>query len=171
MSLRASIAVLALAVVLGGCERVPVMPEPPSPEIIPVPGLYVMVLWNALAELDMLLTDPSGETLSRKNNPSRSGARLLRDGGCDDILELRPPFQETAFMLQPDPGVYRVRLEYPSACGERGDPVRYEVVVEWNGLRREALGTLELKGSDPAALEFELRALGQGGQLVLVGGE
>jgi hypothetical protein len=128
----------------------------------------VALVWSAPVDLDLYLTDPTWETVYFANNPSRAGARLLRDTRCRDLAPSESAFMELAAVTEPTPGAYRVGVDFIDACKGKPDPVGFRVVAEYGGVRRETTGTVRLAEFQPIVVEFELRRTGPGGPLTLV---
>ena len=101
--LRRQSVLAGAACILAACARRPAIPTD-APSLAPVPGLNVLLTWNAPVDLDLYLTDPTAEAVYFANNPSRTSARLVRDTRCRDIAATDPPFVEAANMPQPLPG-------------------------------------------------------------------
>ncbi len=154
---------------LAACARRPAVPvaAPPVPPAALATGLTVQVAWNARVDLDLYLTDPTSETVYFGNNPSRTGARLLRDTRCDDIASSSAPFVETATMAEPLPGHYRVGVDFIDRCGGRDKLVEFRVVVDLAGVRRDSTGMVRPDQFQPVALEFDLLRAGEDGPLRL----
>jgi hypothetical protein len=130
--------------------------------------LQVALVWSAPVDLDLYLTDPTWETVYFANNPSRTGARLLRDTRCGDVAASESVFVELAGMTEPLPGRYRVGVDFIDACNAAHAPVSFRVVADYGGVRRESVGTIRLEEFQPIVIEFELRRTGHNGILTLV---
>ena len=128
----------------------------------------MVLVWSAPVDLDLYLTDPTWETVYFANNPSRTGARLLRDMRCGDVAASDGLFVELAGMTEPLPGRYRVGVDFIDACHAAHAPVRFRVVADYGGVRSERVGTIRLEEFQPIVVEFELRPTGPGGTLTLV---
>ena len=162
---------LLLSVVFAGCAAHPrssAPAPPPAPQLPAASGLEVALVWTAPVDLDLYLTDPTWETVYFANNPSRTGAQLLRDTRCRDVATGATTAVELAGMTQPLPGRYRVGVDFIDACNGPRDAVSFRVVVDHRGMRREATGTIRLEEFEPIVVEFELRPTGPDGTLTLV---
>lgn len=124
--------------------------------------------WSAPVDLDLYLTDPTWETVYFANTPSRTGARLLRDVRCRDVVGGESAFVELAGMTDPLPGHYRVGVDFIDACKASHDPVSFRVVATYGDVRRETTGMIRLEEFAPIVVEFELRRTGPEGALTLV---
>jgi hypothetical protein len=118
----------------------------------------VALAWSVPVDLDLYLTDPTWETVYFANNPSRTGARLLRDTRCRDVGSGEGGFVELAGMTAPLPGRYRVGVDFIDACHASHAPVSFRVAIECNGVHRETTGTIRLEEFQPIVVEFELRS-------------
>jgi len=167
MPIRRRVFAGLMATVLAACARQgPPAAPPPAPMVKALPGLTVLLTWNAPVDLDLYLTDPTSETVYFANTPSRTGARLIRDSRCgqDDPL----PFVEVANLPEPLPGRYRVGVDFIDACAAREDqPVTFRVVVSLGAAQRQATGTIRLAQFQPIVLEFELQQASSHGVPVL----
>jgi uncharacterized protein YfaP (DUF2135 family) len=162
---------LLLSIALAGCAASrPPAPStaPPSPALPAAQGLQVALAWSAPVDLDLYLTDPTWETAYFANTPSRTGARLLRDVRCPDVVGGENAFVELAGMTDPLPGHYRVGVDFIDACKASHDPVSFRVVATYGDVRRETIGIIRLEEFLPIVVEFELRRMGPDGALTLV---
>ena len=160
-----------LSVVLGACaayKPLAAPAPPPAPSLSADAGLRVALVWSAPVDLDLYLTDPTWETVYFANNPSRTGARLLRDARCGDVAASPAVFVELAGMAEPLPGHYRVGVDFIDACNAPHDPVSFRVVADYGKVRRETVGTIRLEEFQPIVVEFELRRTGSDETLTLV---
>ena len=124
--------------------------------------------WSAPVDLDLYLTDPTWETVYFANTTSRTGARLLRDVRCRDVVGSESTFTELAGMTDPLPGHYRVGVDFIDACQASHDPVSFRVAATYGDVRRETTGMIRLEEFAPIVVEFELRRTGPEGALTLV---
>jgi hypothetical protein len=157
---RIGIGVVAMAMAVGACAaRPPASPvdEPPRAAAASVPGLSVQLVWDAPVDLDLYLTDPSWETVYFGNNPSRSGARLVRDVRCADAR--RPPaggFVELAHAATPSPGPYRIGVDFIDACEAEMQSVRFRVVARLGTQVIDIVETIRPAQFLPLTLELEI---------------
>jgi hypothetical protein len=168
MRIRRSL--LACAVFLAaGCARHTAPPPPPPSLSLPASssGINVLLTWDAPVDLDLYLTDPTAETVYFANNPSRTGARLLRDTRCSDLGTTKGVLLEHASVPIPRAGRYRIGVDFIDACGSTQQPASFRVTVEFAGKRREAIGTIHLQEFQPIVLEFEIHPLDGDGPLAL----
>jgi len=160
---------LGLAVMLAGCAAHAPLPAPPAPAapVPPLPGLSVVLTWSAPVDLDLYVTDPTSETVYFANNPSRTGARLLRDARCKDVGAGPAPFVESADVPEPQPGRYRVGVDFIDSCATKVAEASFRLVIELAGARRETTGTIRLAQFNPIVVEFDVTRLNGDGPLVL----
>lgn len=162
---------LVLCTVLAGCAaRAPSTDSgsPPSPTLPAAQGLQVALAWSAPVDLDLYLTDPTWETAYFANTPSHTGARLLRDVRCRDIVASATAFVELASVTDPLPGHYRVGVDFSDACQASHGPVSFRVIATYGDIRHETTGIIRLEEFAPIVVEFELRRTGPDGALTLV---
>lgn len=172
MRLRLSVLGLALLTgVLGGCARGPTVPvaqrAAPLAPSGQAAGLRVMLTWSAPVDLDLYLTDPTSETVYFGNNPSRSGARLLRDARCGDFTGQETSAFELASIAAPTPGRYRVGVDFIDACDTKESSVSFRVLTQYGDTSRETDGTITLEDFQPVVVEFDLHPLDGSSTLVL----
>lgn len=168
---RSTICLLLTAMLTACVTRPPATPPapPPAPALPPASGLRVALVWSAPVDLDLYLTDPTWETVYFANNPSHTGAQLLRDTRCRDVASSGDTvFVELAAIANPLPGHYRVGVDFIDACQTTPKPVSFRVVAEYGNVRREVLRTIQLEEFQPIVVEFVLRATGPDGSLTLV---
>lgn len=120
------------------------------------PGeLRVRLVFGEGADLDLYVTDPRQETVYFANNPTRSGGSLEADVRCGAPT----PRVETVTFRPALPGRYRVGVDFPERCGERGpDRVAYVVMLEHAGVRREQRGAIGLREFRPIVIEADVPA-------------
>lgn len=140
---------------------------PPAAQLGSAPGLRVMLMWTAPVDLDLYLTDPTSETVYFGNNPSRSGARLLRDTRCADFPSNDTPAFEVASVSAPTPGHYRIGVDFIDACESKTSSVSFRVVTQYGDTTRETTGSITLEEFQPIVVEFELQRSNGDGPLVL----
>lgn len=118
-------------------------------------ALTVSLLWDAPVDLDLYVTEPGLETVYYANARARSGGVLEKDARCADHVPGERA--ERARWPSPAPGRYRVGVDFPETCGEKGPPeVPYRLVIEVDGRREEIRGRAKLAERDAQASEFTL---------------
>lgn len=149
--------VVAFAGLLAACSiRTSPPPSPPPIPAAPADGvLHIAVVWTAPVDLDLYVTDPSGEALYFGNNPTRAGARLERDARCADVASGATPI-ERANLPGPAPGRYRVGVDFIDACGLGLDAVPFRVVVDNGSTHREVDATIRRGEFKVIVLELEV---------------
>jgi hypothetical protein len=120
-----------------------------------VAALTVTLLWEAAVDLDLYVTDPALETVYYANAHARSGGVLERDARCRGRTGGEQT--ERARWTTPPAGRYRVGVDFPEACEERGPrEVPYRLVIEVDGRREEVRGRARRAERDARAFEFSL---------------
>jgi hypothetical protein len=114
--------------------------------------LLVQLVFGSEADLDLYVTDPLLETVYFANNKSRSGGEINKDLKCD-AGELR--VEEVRFRT-PLPGRYRVGVDFPEFCHEKGEPAAYLILATHNGKTEEAAGSVLLQQFNVIAMEFDV---------------
>jgi hypothetical protein len=153
-----TVAIACLAPAFAAC-RAPLV-SPPSIPSAEGPGLHVSLAWDAPVDLDLYVTDPSWETVYFANTPSRAGGRLERDTRCD-TLKLAPPQIESVRFALPEPGHYRVGVDFIDDCGKGVDRASFRIVVDLEGRRLEATNTVQHERFQAIAFEFEVDGSGK----------
>ncbi|PDW04315.1 FHA domain-containing protein [Candidatus Viridilinea mediisalina] len=87
--------------------------------------IQITLSWSAPIDLDLYVTDPSGETIFYGNPRSASGGTLDRDNACANMVVGRP---ENIFWPSGSAprGSYTISVNYYSGCG-RSDTVPFTV--------------------------------------------
>ncbi len=154
-------AALALLLAVSGCAR----SSPPGagwdelatalagePSAAAASELRVRLVFGAGGDLDLFLTEPNQETVYFANTPSLSGGSLERDQTC----RAPAPRIERISFPSPQPGRYRVGVDYPQPCPGHGGPVPFWIEVEHDGRRQTQRGEIEPRVFLPIVLEFAL---------------
>ncbi|MDJ0867394.1 MAG: hypothetical protein QNK03_14885 [Myxococcota bacterium] len=139
-----------------GCAR----PGPGDPAALaqdlakrPADGaLRAELIFGAAGDFDLYVSGPLQETVYFANTPARSGGRLLADRGCRDAT----PRIETVVFESPQPGPYRVGVDFHTPCEGHEGPAPFAVRVVHPGGQAEAQGSLEPEHFEPIVLELEL---------------
>lgn len=123
-------------------------PAPPSPD-----ALVVRLAFGAGADLDLYVTDPLRETVYFAHTPSRSGGQLDRDRTCADAA----PRVETVVFEHPEPGRYRVGVDYPRSCDGSDRAAPYAVSVQHHEHAAQRIdGRAEARRFEPVVLEIDV---------------
>lgn len=115
-------------------------------------ALEIRLAFDDQADLDLFVTGPDQETVYFGNNPSLSGGRLLRDVRCDS----EAPRVEVVRFANPEPGRYRIGIEYARSCRFRREPAAYRIDIDAPELSRSSEGSIAPGRFVPLALELEL---------------
>lgn len=85
-------------------------------------AVQVTLAWDSGADLDLYITDPSGQTLfyNENNRTSPSGGQLDHDARGDCRPDQPHPRIENAFWPDAVPGTYRVEIANFGPCGAEG---------------------------------------------------
>jgi len=97
--------------------------------------LQITVAWNSGADLDLYVTDPTGEVVSFHRPRGASGARLdhAGRGSCSEMPA--PRIENYRFAGRPPFGEYVVELHYLFECEANAGPVTATVGVVVAGER------------------------------------
>jgi len=85
--------------------------------------MQITVAWNSGADLDLYLTEPSGETVSPQELRTASGAHLDQAGrgACAPDLEV-PRVENVYWEQRPASGPYELELHYLMECDTHAGP-------------------------------------------------
>jgi hypothetical protein len=154
--------VAAAVLLVAGCGAATPAPAPEAVSLAPaapaLPGLSVLLGWDAPVDLDLYVTDPTWETVYFANTPTRSGARLLRDVTCEEVRGTGPHI-EIVHLPAPRPGRYRIGVDFIDACSGDDAAVTFRVAAHGG---REVAGsvdvteTVHLERFLPIVLEIDL---------------
>ncbi len=114
-----------------------------TPAVTPAVGtgdLQVTLTWHSTAaiDLDLWVTDPSGERCYYSNRTTASGGQLDRDNYCSNYVNGRP---ENIFWTSATSGQYVVEVNWYSDCAAGTTSMAYEVRVVNRGAVRTYSGT------------------------------
>ena len=128
-------------------------PASPLPVAVPPTGpLHVSLVFGPEADLDLYVTGPLRETVYFAKPHSRSGGALEADLRCDAPA----PRVERVVFPRPLSGRYRVSVDFPERCTDRGAAVPFLVVVEDRGTRRETRGEITFGDFQSIVVEFDV---------------
>jgi hypothetical protein len=135
--------------------------QPPTPTPTRVADLQtgdvqVMLIWSSTNDLDLWVTDPSGEIIYYSHNASQSGGELDVDAnaGCAAPLTSQPVeniFWPTGGAPR---GKYTIEVQYYEQC-ETIAPIDYQVTLLVDGEVGEFSGTILSQGDKQRVTSFE----------------
>lgn len=116
-------------------------------ELIPTPGgtgtpLEISLLWQDAAgvDLDIYVTEPSGETINYENMTSNTGGRLDWDNQCYGYENGRT---ENVSWASPPSGTYRIEVDYYDKCSASAkSPINFKINITKNGHTSSYEGTV-----------------------------
>ncbi len=115
------------------------------------PDLLVELTWDGTADLDLVVTTPSGYRISYLN-PTAQGGTLMADTNrfCASSLTSQ---ERVAFPWREQPeGEFFVTINYALACGVENDPVQWRLIVRSGTEVVERSGEVTLGESLPVGL-------------------
>jgi hypothetical protein len=132
----------------------PATPPPTEPEL-QTGAIQVTLRWSSSADLDVSVTDPSGETVSYGNRVVSSGGELDIDAnsGCTQV---DAPVENVVWPEGAGlPGDYTVTVDLWSAC-DAGQPQPYEltVLIDGRSVPLEGGGTGSVSEGSPVTYTF-----------------
>jgi uncharacterized protein YfaP (DUF2135 family) len=149
---------LGFSVLLGCAAKPPAQRLPSAPVTAVAPGVRVSLLWSALVDLDLYVTDPSLETVYFGNPVSGTGGRLERDVTCETLEggAKGRSLVEAVGWDSPTHGRYRVGVDFIDACGSKIEEAEFRVVTEVWGNRHEQTGTVRRARFQSVVIEFDV---------------
>lgn len=117
----------------------------------PQPDLVITLSWEGEADLDLWVTEPSGEKIYSDHPTSGSGGILDQVSGCgvtvstvvgDMVVFAAPERREHTYWYVPPYGTYTVEINYREACWD-GGTATWRVTVEVGDDERQFTGTIE----------------------------
>ncbi|MBX3249930.1 MAG: putative metal-binding motif-containing protein [Myxococcales bacterium] len=99
--------------------------------------MHVVVAWNSDADLDLYVTEPSGEIVSFQSPTSESGAELQHAGRgrCGEPSDPAARVESLRFTTRPPPGQYVVALHYLMECSPQAGATTAVLSVTIGGRR------------------------------------
>jgi hypothetical protein len=85
---------------------------------------------------------------------------LEADVRCGTLNQAEPQAEWVGFS-EPRPGPYRVGVDFIDDCGSGIETVPFRIVVDLDGERSEATGSVQLERFLPVSSEFEIDASGK----------
>jgi hypothetical protein len=112
-------------------------PEPePTPDPTPTLGtgpLQVTLSWNTIDDLDLYVTDPTGQTVYWRNRTVPSGGQLDVDANASCSNATQNPVENVFWASTPPSGTYRIEVRLFRRCSPSTDPIPFTVTVRKNG--------------------------------------
>src|SRR5690606_16919848 len=101
---------------------------------LPRGSLEFRLIWNTAADMQLLVRDPSGESVFDDTPSIRSGGTLAAQGNIGCRVSEGTPFSYIYWPTNtpPRPGVYEVDVWFQSDCGD-ASPVTFNLYVTYNG--------------------------------------
>lgn len=101
---------------------------------LPEGTLEVLLIWNSLADLQLLVRDSSGDAIFDDVPRAPSGGVLSAQGNVNCTVSLGTPFSYIYWPTerQPRPGSYEVEVWFQSECNDT-TPVTFNLYVTLNG--------------------------------------
>ncbi|NOY93454.1 MAG: DUF2135 domain-containing protein [Deltaproteobacteria bacterium] len=97
--------------------------------------IQITMYWNTGADLDLYVTDPSGETISYSHTESASGGRLDHDARGQCNASQQNNTIENVFWSNPNPpsGSYQVEVHYWGECNTNAGPTTATLSISVGG--------------------------------------
>ncbi|OUR75957.1 hypothetical protein A9Q83_16470 [Alphaproteobacteria bacterium 46_93_T64] len=122
--------------------------------------MTVQLSWDLPVDLDLFLTDPSGETVYFANRKARSGVRMGAMTGCQAVETLSPPYEETMNIPNAEIGVYRISVDYIKDCGSNNLRADFKLTLldRKTGMQLgQGQSTVKYRLLDTVSWEFEVK--------------
>jgi hypothetical protein len=119
--------------------------------------VQVTLTWHSAAacDLDLHVTEPSGETCSYSNSRTATGGQLDRDNYCSSYIDGRP---ENIFWFSAPAGTYKVKVNLFSDCGNSISSMGFDVRVVSGGSARTYSGTVSTAARTVEVTTFTVNA-------------
>jgi hypothetical protein len=119
-------------------------------------NIQVTLAWDGGADLDLYVTDPTGETVSYRNRNSRTGGALDIDArGACGRGESAYTVENVYWTNAPPSGQYLVEVHNYSAC-RSGDPTRAVVSIAVDGQLLGSYNLLAYQGQRQPVAYFQI---------------
>jgi uncharacterized protein YfaP (DUF2135 family) len=79
-------------------------------------NLRLELSWRAPVDLDLFVTNPSGETIYYGNKKSRNGDKLVQESNCKNLTTKPVIMRETVLIPSAISGRYRVSVDFIFQC-------------------------------------------------------
>jgi hypothetical protein len=119
--------------------------------------VQVTLAWNANADIDLYVKDPSGDKVYYDNPTVSSGGELDLDNRCSNFVLGKPENIYWPSGKAPT-GTYEVSVNYYADCSTSGTstgPVDWTVTTKVNGVERTYRGTLNNVGDTQEVTTFQ----------------
>jgi hypothetical protein len=109
----------------------------------------VELTWQGTADLDLVVTTPSGYRVSYANQ-TVGGGTLEADSNGYCVHEVQQPIERVMFPASgSSPGAYFVTINYALPCGEGANPVQWHLTIRSGNEVTERSGEITLGESLP----------------------
>lgn len=93
--------------------------------------LTVELNWEVPVDLDLFLTDPTGETVYFANREAKSGVKMGAMNGCEAVVNnQQQSFVESADISAAQKGRYRVSVDFIKDCGNSILEAEFRVILK-----------------------------------------
>ena len=98
-------------------------------------AVQITLAWNTGADIDMYVTDPSGQEVSYQNTQTPSGGQLDHDARGQCRADQQNNRIENVYWNSPQPpsGMYQVALHYWGECGVHAGPTQTTLSIAVGG--------------------------------------
>lgn len=116
--------------------------------------IQITLRWQGGDDLDLAVTDPSGDTAYFRNPSIPSGGQLDVDSNAGCTGHFQSPVENIFWDSGDNPeGVYVATVSLYSRCSEDRDPIPFKLFIRVNGNTEKRTGTVN-DPSSPQAFEF-----------------
>lgn len=137
----------------------PAMAEMAAIDNVAGKSLVVEIQWDAPVDLDIFLTDPSGETVYFANRLAKSGAAMGAESGCRDAAQGDGPYRESIRIPSALAGRYRVSVDFIKDCGHTTLSADLRVILKTpdGTVLGQAESQVQYRSLNPVAWEFRVQ--------------
>ena len=119
----------------------------------------ISLAWDTLDDLDLYVTDPSGETIFHKHRRSSTGGQLDIDAHENCSQNVPAPIENISWNSLPLAGVYTIKVRHYSTCGNSNTPVPFTLIIKLkDALEKRITGTVD---ADHQQYEYQFNVGGR----------
>ncbi len=137
---------------------------PVQADVIEISGhlgkpLIIELVWENPVDLDLFLTDPTGETVYFANRISKSGVRMGLESGCSEVSKNHASYGEIAKIEKALLGRYRVSVDFIKDCGNTSLDAEFEVILKnkEGDVIDSARSSVQYRLLNPVGWEFRIK--------------
>ncbi len=121
--------------------------------------LIIELVWESPVDLDLFLTDPTGETVYFANRISKSGVRMGLESGCGEISKNPTSYRESVKIEKALLSRYRVSVDFIKDCGNTSLDAEFDVILKnkEGDVIDSARSSVQYRLLNPVGWEFRIK--------------